>query len=232
MIDEQTIRRVLSNEANRHAVHADLKASTVAKARLSRAGRIAGGGAAMATIVLVGATASNHLTDDLSSDAAAGGERSGTTVASGAAPGGSTWTLTSGDSPTWSDSSSSDSTNEPTQCFGLSTDLGRSETCHDVPESSGNWLHVQIVPLTDPDENGAAIYGELSKVTERIEIRLRSGELLTPDVIHTTDRPYSYFVSFLDSDAKGTIVTYDRDGTFVNEREFILDRGELEEDAP
>ena len=186
----------------------------------------------MTTLVFAGVGASSYLANEVGVDAAAGRAGPGNTVASGVTPDGSIWTLTSGDSPTWSESSSSDSITEATHCFGLSTGRwnGRSETCHDVPDNPRTWLHIQS--LAGSGDEDAVIYGEVSKAIKEIEITLKSGEVLTPDVINASDSPYSYFVSFVASDARGTIVIYESGRKAVNERRFTLHGDELGEDAP
>ena len=61
MIHEQSLRRILRDEAARHVVTPSLRKSTAVRARASRAGHIAAAGALVAAIMVAGVGVATHL---------------------------------------------------------------------------------------------------------------------------------------------------------------------------
>ena len=230
MIDEQRLRTILHIEANRHVVKPFPGTSTIAKARLSRASHVAGAITIVATMVVAGVGAVGRLARGPAEiRPAAGAALSANTVASGVTPEGSTWTLTSGSASDWSTETAKGFADQEGHCFGLTAgrEDGRSDTCHAVPDDIDTWLHLESARLVNGagDTAGSALYGEVSKRVTAIKITLRSGEVISPDVIEAPNMPYAYFVAFLDSQARGKVAAYDGEGEVVDDSRFTLDGG-------
>lgn len=234
MIDEQRLRTILQTEANRHAVNPILGTSAVAKARWSRLTHFAGACGILAAIAFMGVGVIAQVGADTPQiDPAAGPAGSPNTIASGSTPGGATWTLSSAPASQWPTSTAEGFHEEGAHCFGFSGGPadGRSADCHAMPEDMDAWLHLGSANvIVSNGDRGAALYGEVSKRVETIEITLASGRILTTDVIDSSDGPYAYFVAFLDDHAKGEVAAYDS-GNLVSRRDFILDRGGLTEET-
>lgn len=234
MIDEQRLRSILNSEAHRHVVRPFLGRSAIVKARVSRASHLAGALTVVATMVVAGVGVGGRLaSEDTAIRPAAGAVQSSDTVASGVTPDGSTWTLTSGPASEWSTDTAKGFTDQEGHCFGLTAGSqdGRSDTCHAVPDDIDNWLYLESARMVSAagDTAGSALYGEVSERVTAIKITLRSGEVISPDVVESSNMPYAYFVAFLDSQARGKVAAYDGEGQLVNDSLFILDGGHLSE---
>ena len=219
MTTEQAIRHALHVRAQRHLVDPSLPSSTVVKARLSRiAHTIAAGVVVTATVAAAIATVGN-LDSSTADVGAAAGTQTESRVASGTAPNGSKWRLYS-----YVDRSGM-------HCFGLSAEDrdGESWSCHAVPPALASWLQIEAARFTTPKhaDAGGALYGEVAGGVAEVTITLDSGEVVAPDLVRPTHRPYAYFFAFLPPQVFGTIEVYNREGDVVAVRDFRLKKGML-----
>lgn len=220
MMTEDSLRVALRREGDSHVIERRLPHHVARNARMLRGFYSACAAATAGGVLVLGATLIG--TDSRVPPihpAGEGAEASASVVASGTAPDGSTWKLSSFEDPSGF------------ECFGFSTDGsgGSSETCHAVPPDRSTWLHIDAARLINRDNTdaGGALFGEVSKTVTQIVVRLDSGQVVTPELVSAPGRPYDYFIAFLEPNVTGVLTTYDNEGGAVYERRFILDGGLL-----
>jgi hypothetical protein len=223
MTNEQILRQALRQQADVHLVNTYLPRATAIKARLSRLGYVVAATTAAASFALVAVSVTQHLGSSSQIEPAGSAAADASTIASGEAPNGSAWKLYSF------------ANGDGQDCFGFTaaaTD-GSDQSCHSAASDTRSWLHLGSARLTqDGRDYGGALYGEVSRETEDVAITLQSGKVLSPQLIASADRPYLYFVVFVDPNTTGSVDLHDQRGRLIATSPFVLNRGLLGKQEP